>query len=98
MENPYDATNDVPTLTFITSRVGMRFSADETRQNVHKHGGLVTDCKTFCCIPDRYYLRFYTLTYQNLTSPRGVYIGEGLELAYEAVKEPGLPKPTLLRT
>ena len=31
-------TDDVPTLTFITSRVAMIFSADETRQNVTPTG------------------------------------------------------------
>ena len=31
-----DRMDDVPKLTFIISRVKMRFSADETCQNVHK--------------------------------------------------------------
>ena len=75
----FEVADDVPTLTFITSRVAMWFSADKTGQNVHKQGGQVTDCMTFCCIPDSYYLRFYTLTYQNLTLPRGVWIGKRVE-------------------
>ena len=80
--------DDVPTLTFITSRVAMRFSADETRQNGHKQGGQVTDCMKFCCIPKSYYLRFYTITYQNLTLPRGVWIGKRVERPYKALKRP----------
>ena len=39
----------------------------------------VTDFMTYCCILDSNYLKFYTLTYQNLTLPRSVWIGERVE-------------------
>ena len=44
--------DDVPTLTFITSRAAMIFSAGETCQNVHEQDRQVTDSMTLCCIPD----------------------------------------------
>ena len=66
----FEVADDVPTLTFITSRVAMWFSADKTGQNVHKQGGQVTDCMTFCCIPDSYsWLVVFKVLYPNLLKP-----------------------------